>query len=68
MYFKEKLDYRKIPKIPAPGLYFSKDFFEGFIYGEAYYRRDISVSKSARLKIGGNLQLINVQIMILGVK
>ena len=42
------LAYRKIPKI-SPGTYFSKALFEGLIFGGAYLRREICVSKSIGL-------------------
>ena len=38
------MQYRKIPK--PRGLYFSKALFEGLIFGGAYVRREICVSKS----------------------
>ena len=50
------LAYRKIPKI-SPGTYifqrpFLRDLFlEGLIFGEAYLRREICVSKSIELAI-----------------
>ena len=37
---------------PARGLYFSKALFERLISGGAYIRREICVSKSARLILG----------------
>ena len=43
-------DYRKIPKV-TPGLYFSKALFEGLIFGGAYVRREICVSKSIGLAL-----------------
>ena len=42
----------KIPKI-SPGHIFFRALFEGLIFGEAYIRREVSVSKSARLILGG---------------
>ena len=44
------LEYRKIPKI-SQGLYFSKTLFEGLIFGAAYLRREICVSKSIGLAL-----------------
>ena len=49
--------YRKIPKI-SPGAYFFQRplmglFLEGPIFGGAYIRREVCVSKSARLILGG---------------
>ena len=46
------INYRKIPKISpgAPGL-FSKALCEGLIFGGAYVRREICVSKSIRLTL-----------------
>ena len=44
--------HRKIPKI-SPGHIFFKALFEGLVFGEAYIRREVSVSKSARLILGG---------------
>ena len=38
--------YRKIPNNTPRDLYFSKAFFEGLIFGGAYLRREICVSKS----------------------
>ena len=38
---------------PARGLYFSKALFERPISGGAYIRREICVSKSAKLILGG---------------
>ena len=35
------------------GLYFSKALFEGLIFGEAYVRREICVSKSIGLACSG---------------
>ena len=35
------------------GLYFSKAFFEVLIFGGSYIRREICVSKSVRLILGG---------------
>ena len=45
--------YRKIPKISpeAGGLYFSKALFKGPIFGGAYLRREICVSKSIGLAL-----------------
>ena len=59
-YFVSK--YRKIPKISpgaksrlvigsCRGLYFSKVLYEGLIFGGAYLRRDICVSKSIGLAL-----------------
>ena len=39
------------------GLYFSKALFDRLISGGAYIRREICVSKSARLILEGNLRL-----------
>ena len=50
--------YRKIPKI-TPGTYIFQRpflrglFFEGLIFGGPYKRREVCVSKSARLILGG---------------
>ena len=45
--------YRKIPKI-SPGAYiFQRPFFEGLIFGGAYVRREICVSKSIGLACSG---------------
>ena len=44
-------NYRKIPKNKPRGLYFSKDLFEGLIFGGAYLRREICVSKSIGLAL-----------------
>ena len=41
----------KIPKISQGGLYFSKALFEGLIFGGAYLRREICVSKSIGLAL-----------------
>ena len=41
--------YRKIPKNKPHGLHFSKALFEGLIFGGAYLRREICVSKSIGL-------------------
>ena len=38
--------YRKIPKI-SPTLYFSKDFFEGLIFGGAYIYRGAQIYRGA---------------------
>ena len=47
-----KLTYRKIPKIIKPrDLYFSKAPFKGLIFGGAYLRRKIWVSKSIGLAL-----------------
>ena len=52
------LAYRKIPKI-SPGAYIFQRpflrglFLEGLIFGGAYIRREVCVSKSARLILGG---------------
>ena len=47
------LKYRKIPKI-SPGAYvFSKALFGGLIFGGAYGRREICVSKSIGLACSG---------------
>ena len=48
--------YRKIPKISPEaggggGLYFSKALFKGPIFGGAYLRREICVSKSIGLAL-----------------
>ena len=43
-----EVKYRKIPKI-SPGAY----ILEGLIFGGAYIRREVCVSKSARLILGG---------------
>ena len=50
--------YRKIPKISPEaggggggGLYFSKALFKGPIFGGAYLRREICVSKSTGLAL-----------------
>ena len=44
-------EYRKIPKI-SPGAYiFQRPFFEGLIFGGAYLRREICVSKSIGLAL-----------------
>ena len=43
--YKPLTDYRKIPNKPR-GLHFSKALFEGLIFGGAYLRREICVSKS----------------------
>ena len=53
-----KIKYRKIPKI-SPGAYIFQRpflrglFFEGIIFGGAYVRREIYVSKSIGLACGG---------------
>ena len=53
-----KIKYRKIPKI-SPGAYIFQRpflrglFFEGLIFGGAYVRREIYVSKSIGLACGG---------------
>ena len=47
--FPREERYRKIPKI-SPGS-FSKTLFEGLIFGEAYLRREICVSKSIGLAL-----------------
>ena len=39
--------------IKHQGLYFSKAFFEVLIFGGSYIRREICVSKSVRLILGG---------------
>ena len=50
--------YRKIPKI-SPGAYIFQRpflrglFLEGLIFGGAYKRREVCVSKAARLILGG---------------
>ena len=50
---KERLiEYRKIPNKPR-GLYFSKALFEELIFGGAYLRREICVSKSIGLACSG---------------
>ena len=43
--------YRKILKKKPRGLYFSKALFQGLIFGGAYVRREISVSKSIGLAL-----------------
>ena len=50
-YFSHK--YRKIAKIHCKpwGLYFSKALFEGLIFGRAYLRREICVSKPIGLAL-----------------
>ena len=51
-------EYRKIPKI-SPGAYIFQRpflrglFLEGLVFGEAYKGREVCVSKSARLILGG---------------
>ena len=45
------MTYLKIPKIKPRGLYFSKALFEGLIFGAAYIRREICVSKSIGLAL-----------------
>ena len=53
-----KVEYRKIPKI-SPGAYIFQRpflrslFLEGLIFGGAYVRREICVSKSIRLACSG---------------
>ena len=50
------INYRKIPKI-SPGAYiFQRPFFEGLIFGGAYLRREICVSKSIGLSFSGFLR------------
>ena len=55
-YYLSDTNYRKIPKI-SPGAYIfqrpflSGLFFEGLIFGGAYLRREISVSKSIELAL-----------------
>ena len=50
--------HRKIPKI-SPGAYIFQSpflrglFLEGLIFGGAYMRREMCVTKSARLILGG---------------
>ena len=47
------INYRKIPKI-SPGAYiFQRPFFEGLIFGGAYLRKEICVSKSIGLPCSG---------------
>ena len=67
-------NYRKIPKI-SPGAYiFQRTFLRGlflegtYIFGGAYYRREICISKLAGLIIGGKFvpKFWNVQLVILG--
>ena len=54
-----KNEYRKIPKI-SPGAYiFQRPFLRGLIFGGAYIRREVLVSKSARLIIGGKFASLN---------
>ena len=48
----KKCIYRKFEN-ELRGLYFSKAFFEGLIFGEAYIRKKNCISKSARLTLGG---------------
>ena len=48
-----KTNYRKIPPKKPRHLYFSKALFEGFIFGGAYLRREICVSKSIGLACSG---------------
>ena len=49
----DKGEYRKIPKISPGELYSSKALFERLIFGEAYVRREICVSKSIGLACRG---------------
>ena len=51
--------YRKIPKI-SPGVYIFKGPFEGLIFGGAYLRWEICVSKSIglALQLEGNLPFL----------
>ena len=57
--------YRKIPKI-SPGAYIFQRpflrglFLEGLIFGGANKRREVCVSKSARLILGGRFASQNV--------
>ena len=51
-------EYRKIPKISAGAYSFQRPFLrglflEGLIFGGAYKRREVCVSKAARLILGG---------------
>ena len=62
--------YRKILKI-SPGAYiFQRTFLRGlfFLFRGAYYRREICISQSAGLIIGGKFvpKFLNVQLVILG--
>ena len=50
--------YRKIPKISPRAYIFQRPFLrglflEGLIFGTAYIRRELCISKSARLILGG---------------
>ena len=54
--------YRKITKISLGAYIFQKPFLrglflEGLIFGGAYIRRELCVSKSVGLILGGNLRL-----------
>ena len=50
------INYPKIPNI-SPGTYiFQRPFFEGLIFGGAYLRREICVSKSIGLSCSGFLR------------
>ena len=58
--------YSKIPKM-SPGAYiFQRPFFEGLIFGGAYVRREICVSKSIKLALflEGNLLFLIVLLCI----
>ena len=51
IYFLNKIPYNSENKLR--GLNFSKVLFEGLSFGGAYMGREICVSKSARLILGG---------------
>ena len=48
-----RMRYRKIPKISPWAFIFQRPFLRGLIFGGDYVRREIFVSKLARLILGG---------------
>ena len=46
-----KVDYRQVRVNVYQGLYFSKALYEGLIFGGAYLRREICVSKPIGLAL-----------------
>ena len=58
--------YSKIPKMSPEAYIFQRPFFEGLIFGGAYVRREICVSKSIKLALflEGNLPFLFVLLCI----
>ena len=71
----EQIQFKIQSVIYTRGLCFSKDFFEGLIFGGAYFRRGLLLERNLHFKLGwaynnleGNLcrQFCNVQMIIFG--